>query len=193
MQQIWFCCTKILYLPSISFYMIICEINIKKHLAQYFTQKYWNEDLNFTVFSRSFVLVKILNSLVTKPQNAKCLSYNFVFGIIVSKELEPYLSKKKYIPDFKVRGGTQKPGIEKILEDEFYMDIMDYWNSHKLYFNSFSESITEFCETYNLDVKSGSILKHFKRLEARKKMFKSKNKNIKKRKELMKKFSTGHP
>ena len=84
-------------------------------------QKYWDKDLNISVLGKySFARIKILNSLSSKPKNKIIGTYNFTFGIIVSKDLDPYFLEKNYIPEMKIKGGPQNPGIEKSLEEEFF-------------------------------------------------------------------------
>lgn len=164
--------------------MVTTKIQIKPHLALYFTKKYWSEDFQCVKIPRTtFVRVKILCALRKRPADCPVDHGNFEFAVPTS---EDFPEKKdtdywNYIPPAKVKGGPKRPGIERMLEDEFYSDLNDYWYRYKYYGLDFKDAVEDFLEIYDLTVAPETVQKFFTRWQDRRRHLKNTRKYEKQR------------
>jgi len=169
--------------------MMTTKIQIKPFLARYFTTKYWDEEHKAAKFPVSNICrVKILLALRKRPSDVPVDSGNFEFVVPTSAD---FLEKKdtmswNYVPAYKVAGGPKRPGIERIMEDEFYSDLNDYWYRYKYYGLTFNDAVEDFVEIYCLPVEPDTIKKAYTRWRDRCRFFKNTRKYEKTRQMLKK-------
>ena len=167
------------------------KIRIKPFLAAYFRQKYWDEEAKATKFpTSSLIRVKILFSLRKRPADVPVDSGNLELVVPTSQD---FPEKKdtmawNYIPPSKVSGGPTRPGIERIMENEFYSDLNDYWYRYKYYGLTFKDAVEDFVDIYDLPVDPDTIRKFHTRWQDRSRQFK-KTRKYEQQRQLLKKMA----
>lgn len=144
--------------------MITTRISVKPHLAEYFTRKYWDEETQCChLRDQTPVRWKILAALRRRPADVPVDRGNFLLVVPSSKIIHKDPRTHNYIPECKVRGGPRHPGIERMMEDEFYTDFADFWETYRHNGLQFQDCVEDFIDVHELTVEPATVAKHYTR------------------------------